>query len=278
MSLVHRAACGLGWLALLCCSELAFAGEPPGDDAGEPCPSGGACAEAGAPSSCPPGAVCGEPSQPGDCPPGAACDAAAAPPPCPPGAVCELVEVEPPARATEVPEGIVVPAATRPAAPPGYEGVAVDDLYPNGPASMPYDPDEPIPAGYHRHSGPNEDLMVAAAVVLGVSYGPLRFIAAAAADSDNPDAAPYAVYAVPVAGPLLFNAIVEPNPIIRDLDIALATAQAGGVILLGLGLSLYDDELVRDDLGLDAHAPAPRVALTPLASSTLAGLGVSGTF
>ena len=129
------------------------------------------------------------------------------------------------------------------------------------PRRLVYDPEQPIPAGYHVEHRTRYGLAISGIALFGAVYVPT----AAAAWYDSGDGTP--LYVVPVLGPLFAISTktgnCDPNDEYSSCDwddfvtaflIADAVVQAAGV-----GLALWGfagrDLLIRD--------PAPRAALLP---------------
>lgn len=214
---------------------------------------------------------------PANPPPVGAAEAGAS---CPAGAVCEEVALSAPDPYDDQEESpanggatLIEPRATD---APAYEQHDVDDMFPAGPATLPYHDGEPVPPGYHVSDEPNEGLLIAGGTLLGLTYAPPFIVGAIAASSEDSDMGVYAVLAVPLIGPPLLSELVHANDAVRGINIALASGQGLGLLFLGLAFAATDTALVRDDLS--AAAPAtPRVSVVPLAAPSLAGLAVMGT-
>ena len=132
-----------------------------------------------------------------------------------------------------------------------------------GPRKMAYDPDRPIPAGYHVENRTRYGLAISGAALFGAIYIPT----AAAAWYDSGDGTP--LYVVPILGPLFAiptkTGNCNPNDEYSSCDwddvvtaflIADAVAQAAGVVIAWRGFA-GRDLLIRDEAPKTAVLPGP---------------------
>lgn len=191
-----------------------------------------------------------------------------APPPPPPG-----YEQAPPDSGTSPPPGYGAP-------PPGYGSQQGYPGYPAytqpemlGPKRMDYEEGDPIPPGYHRETSIRKGLVIGGAVTFGAMY--LFSALTAAAVSDTSESDDFAPLFIPVAGP--FVTIGTSNaPAAGAVILAIdGIAQAGGLAMLIIGLTVQSDELVRNDVGSQRIRVVP-VGGKDVANETWSGLGISG--
>jgi hypothetical protein len=246
--------------------------------------------QAGAPSSAASSAASALPPEP-PCPPGAYCERVAPVAP-PPTALPSALPSEPPPPVTapDPEQGAETPtsirARTHTASPnrnPAYEGLPDDPYLRDGPQDdSAYHSGEPVPAGYHLESEPNGGLLIVGGGILGMSYLPMAIVGIAAAESDDANLAPFALLAVPVAGPPLLALVADAGQTVTDVTLCLAGAQAAGLLLVGLAFAFTSDELVRDD----AQAVGPRafgrtvvapLRILPALSPAMVGLTLTGS-
>jgi hypothetical protein len=133
-----------------------------------------------------------------------------------------------------------------------------------GPKRMAYDPDRPVPAGYHVEHRTRDGLVISGLILFGIVYVPT----AAAAWYDSGDGTP--LYVVPVLGPLFAIPTKTGDPCVAmdhspcyDFDafiaaflVADALVQAGGLLMAWRGWA-GRDILVRNDASGPVVLPGP---------------------
>lgn len=171
-----------------------------------------------------------------------------------------------------------------PPSPPTYPFGYGDPAALPPPGELPYEAGQPIPEGYHLSSRIHKGLVIAGAVTFGTFYLISAGVAAAYLDDraqiaeDAPesavsDAEAYAPLFVPLAGPFIALATVEPTATGTMALVLDGVAQSAGLAMLIAGLALRSEVLVRNDLG------SVRWTLAPTAvAGRGAGLGIVGEF
>jgi hypothetical protein len=230
-------------------------------------------------------------------------------PPCPPGAYCERVELTPPPPQGEggagapATSGAPGPAPVEPLpdstagtdepeqeplpAPSTWgDGTLPNDPYlldqpPSDGEERDYEPGDPVPLGYHVEEVPNDGLLAAGGVVLGVSYVPLLVIGIAAAGTEDEDLALYTLLALPVLGPPMVSAIANTSDVVTGIGLGVSAAQATGFLLIGLAYAATSTKLVPNApdpevASARASRGAMRVHVVPLLSPTIAGVALTG--
>ncbi|HEU4403769.1 MAG TPA: hypothetical protein VFS43_00520 [Polyangiaceae bacterium] len=136
----------------------------------------------------------------------------------------------------------------------------------SGPATRPYNPDAPIPPGYHPEQRVRRGLIIGGAIPLGILY--TFSILGAAAMEDSGESGEF-LY-VPVLGPFLQMSKTENS--VGNTVLALdGIGQAAGAAMLLVGLTVPKTVLVRNDLG--------EIRLAPMnLGQRGSGLGLVGTF
>ena len=252
-------------------------------------PSGPRAAPSGAPSTAPSSAASAFPAEPA-CPPRAYCERVppvAPPPTAEPSAAPAAPPVPPDWSEQDQPSAaatsIRVTHTAGPNPNPAYQGLPDDPYLRDGPQDdSAYHSGEPVPAGYHLESEPNGGLLIVGGVILGMSYLPMAIVGIAAAESDDANLAPFALLAVPVAGPPLLALISDASETVNDVTLCLAGAQAAGILLVGLAFAVTDEKLVRDDAQAAGARAYGRTVLAPLRilpalSPTMVGLTLTGS-
>ncbi len=165
--------------------------------------------------------------------------------------------------------------------PPGYAYPAPPARPAPPPAEMPYDPNRPVPAGYHIDERVRRGPLIAGAIVIGVPYV-IGLNTAAAAGFENHS---YWL-AIPVAGPFLTlatrnkvcekqNKTTQENwDCLGDFFVGMLLVfdgimQTTGGVLVGVGLGATKQVLVRD---------TARVRFGPRPVGTGCGFGAWGNF
>ena len=188
-------------------------------------------------------------------------------PPAPPGAY-------PPAA---YPPGSYPPGTYPPGAYPQYPGgYATPYAYaPPKPVKLAYHEGQAPPPGYHLEENPRKGLVIAGAVVLGVTYGLSASIGLAAQNTD------YRWLAIPVFGPFIaLGARNECNSnnfgcegidtVVRFYLVLDGIAQLGGAAMLISGVAFRKKELVSDTYyGRTEHGP--RIATWSLTPDVMPG-------
>jgi hypothetical protein len=171
---------------------------------------------------------------------------------------------------------IVVPAGTQMYPTPMQQTVQ-DSYVPqsvamSGPEELDYADGQNVPSGYHQETRVRKGLIIAGGATFGGTYLFSLLLAAAGQDSASNgggknDLAPLFI---PVFGPF----ITMGNSTSATADVFLAidgAAQAAGVAMAVVGLSMPKTILVRNDLGRGAE-----VTIQPVVGFGTAGVG--GTF
>ncbi|MEJ7734074.1 MAG: hypothetical protein WKG00_33380 [Polyangiaceae bacterium] len=115
------------------------------------------------------------------------------------------------------------------------------------PPEVRYDPEARIPHGYHVEERAMKPLMIAGALVFGVTYGVSALTAVTQAVDDETEAGKLARLFIPVAGPL---ATIEPSRAeggAVGVLVADTIVQTTGVTLFLIGAATTRRRLVRDD-------------------------------
>lgn len=129
------------------------------------------------------------------------------------------------------------------------------------PIELPYQPGVPTPPGYHLVESAREDIVVSGAALFGLTYLPVTAFAGTLdlLGTVLPDQHVEGIrfLYIPVAGPFLMASrhFEQGNALRITLLSVLGVAQAAGIVVMAVGLSLRDRSWVRDDL--------PAVALVP---------------
>jgi hypothetical protein len=132
-----------------------------------------------------------------------------------------------------------------------------------------WDPNTPIPPGYHVEEHARKGLIVGGAVLFGTTYL-LSAISAAAVSDSNAATTANALY-IPAVGP--FIQMGQSTSATEGLFLALdGLCQVGGIAMFIGGLAAPNKELVRNDFGgLHLH-------LAPIVGKDKQGMGLVGTF
>jgi hypothetical protein len=183
-----------------------------------------------------------------------------------------------PGVAPSAPAGtLVVPAGTQ-LYPTPMQQTVQDSYVPqsvamSGPEELDYSEGQNVPSGYHPETRVRKGLVIAGSATFGGCYLFSLLIAAAGQDSASSsggknDVAPLFI---PVLGPF----ITMGNSSSATADVFLAidgAAQAAGVAMAVVGLTMPRTILVRNDLGRGSA----QVTITPVIGPGSAGIG--GTF
>lgn len=174
-------------------------------------------------------------------------------------------------------------SAQEPPSPPPVFAAEFPPLDISAPETMNYRNGDPVPFGYHVESKVRTRVVVGGAVTLGGAFaitaiGAVMAITMQSGESDsNPPlrgnlGQNFKPLFVPVLGPFIAIGTTQPNGAGTALLIADGVVQVGGFAMLLAGLGLRKKELVRNDSG------ALDLAVTPIASPGLAGVGIVGAF
>jgi hypothetical protein len=146
-----------------------------------------------------------------------------------------------------------------------------------GPPTLPYTEGTTAPRGYHLDTRPQKGLVIGGAVSFGVAY--LSSLLAASSiqqdagrNNDGRGGSDAVPLFVPVLGPFIGLATLDPSPVGTGWLLLDGLVQSGGVIMFITGLASPNKRFVRDDL-------AVRWSVSPMAlGRNSTGLSVRGSF
>jgi hypothetical protein len=137
-----------------------------------------------------------------------------------------------------------------------------------------WDPDQPIPLGYHKEERARKGLIIGGAVMFGAMYLITALSASVANDASGPGYSASWLY-VPAIGPLFQMGQNGSNGgatgTVDFLCILDSLVQIGGITMFAVGLAHPNTELVRNDFGFSLH-------LQPMLGPNQQGMGLGGTF
>lgn len=176
------------------------------------------------------------------------------------------------------------PYAPQPgAAPPAYYA-PVDAGTEAGGGSprmiSPWDPDLEVPEGYRHVSRPNGRLIGAGVALLSSGWVTSMLVASIATDVENDEkndaadgvtAGDWVPMYIPVAGPFVMMATLDPRPSLRGLLLLDGIVQTAGALGVVLGITVRNHALVRSDTYADVH-------VVPVVGPTFHGLQATARF
>lgn len=259
-----RSACfALGAVsAVTLLASVSFAGDPPPQL--PPAPGSAPAQPTAQPAQPTPGYGPGATPPPGSAPPPGYGQSAPGPGQAPPG------YGQPPPGYGQPPPGYY-PAPGY--GPPGYgQPYYQDDQRPR---TLPYNPDDPIPYGYHVSTRVRRGLIGGGAGLMGGLWFLSVIVAAAAQDTYNKDQ--WIPLFFPVGGPFAAMATLHSSDFGTMTLLLDGFGQAGGLAMLIVGAAVPEKRLVRDELtGAPSFQLTPTVSVRPVVG--FGSTGITGTF
>jgi hypothetical protein len=120
-----------------------------------------------------------------------------------------------------------------------------------GPKELPYDEGDPVPPGYHPDTRMRRGLIIGGAVTFGVFYLISALVGAIALDCNSLITScsnSLGVLLIPGAGPFVALGTAKPDGVGAFALVVDGVAQAGGLLMLVLGIAVPRSVLVRNDI------------------------------